>query len=142
MTAHKQRLSLAESRRQIYAYTAPAGSSPEELAVPAYWGNVLAKLQPGDRVEATEESGGWYCEYIVLSATDTGAQLQPLKGALLMGLAPRGKFNRDEDGLMVRHLGAHALWAVVQADGSVLKGGFETEQAAYQWLHTRRRAAA
>lgn len=140
MKATSSRLSLAEHARKIFHYKCAVGTQPEDLVNHSHWAGVFthAGASPGDRVEIVDENGTWYCEALIAAVDDRGASLVIIKGTMVENPQPRGLAPRPNDGFTVRSLGSHHGFAAVRPDGSVLRDGFSTENAAAAWLGSYR----
>ncbi len=119
--ASRERLETAEHRRTVWNYFATAGTAIEEVLKPAFWAPVSSRFEPWHRIEICEESGQWWGELLVQAVVDGGAVVHQLRFVELGGVGKTGALPSNATGARIEFLGAHRRWALVAADGRVLK---------------------
>src|SRR5688500_2936557 len=107
--ASEDRHQQAASVRRIHWFTAPSGTSIDDLMTPDYWQRIASKFQPLDRIEIVDDDHTYFAELIVLD-TSSGLRLMPLRGVDLQGVGARDAMPRDRTGVRAIHKGPHLRW--------------------------------
>lgn len=127
------RLELAEHQRNLHVAIPEHAVKFEELANPAYWAHVAARLRIGDRIEVMPEDGSYFAELIVQDAGKQFAKVAVLRHVKLEAIEVRGEDLSAE--YEVKWMGPAKKWRVMRRkDRSELRDGFATSDDATQWL--------
>lgn len=137
--ASMERLGESEHSRRVFWFTAPAGTTIDDLMTPAYWSRVASRLKPLDRVEVCDDEMTYFAEFIVLAADSDGLRLAPLRGVDLQGTGARDGMPRAKVGVQATYKGAFLKWCAYRGD-VLLKDKFETERACLQWISANQKA--
>lgn len=126
------RIQLAEFGRNVYMMSPEPGTSDNDLLESDYWSHVARRFKPCDRIEVYAEDGSSLIELHVLSAGPNWAKVVKLNkydfvGSKKQAAAPIGH--------SVKFSNPIKKWRILRdVDSSVLKDGFETEEAAHHYL--------
>lgn len=138
--ASEDRHEQAESVRRLHWYTAPAGTTIDDLMRLEYWERIARRFSPLDRIEIVDDDRTFFAELIVLD-TLGGLHLMPLRGVDLQNTGPRDAIPRNKTGVQAVYRGTFLKWVAVRGD-VVLRDRFETEASALQWIAGHAKAAA
>jgi hypothetical protein len=86
---------LAEHLTRHHVCTLPAGTPPEHLTDPSFWGLIAERLRPCDRVDVHDAGGNFYIELYVRSATP-GRPVAGTKGTVVVSILRRVDFDPVE----------------------------------------------
>ena len=115
-----------------FSATIPAGITEDEFMRPAYWDVVSVQFEPYSIVHVVAEDGAFYGQYLVTTASRTGAQLVKLMNIDLSGaheLAP------DDEEYEYRYRGPmHKHCVIRKADGQVVLAEQHSKAACLQWI--------
>ncbi len=137
------RLQLAEHIRQVWRFTAEAGTSFEDVSLPGFWEQIALKPaprpQPGDLIEILGETGAFFAELLVRSTSTEGILTVPLRAVQLGNLAPRDHDQRaletEASAYEIVHRGQFLKWAVIRkSDAHECKSGMASLDEAASWL--------
>lgn len=113
-----------------------AGTPPEALLTPEFWGNVSAKMKLGDTILALPRDGAWYGEFLVWDAGQNWAHVSGKGHAVRPEFGPVPGVNSDfiigndpVDGVVVR-----------RKDGTKVRGNFTNHEDARRWIMDHQRA--
>lgn len=138
--ADPERHQQAASVRRLHWFTAPSGTSIDDLLAAGYWERIATRFQPLDRIEIVDDDRSFYCELLVLD-TAGGLTLAPLRGVELQGAGAPDAMPRNTTGVRGVYRGPYLKWCAVRGD-VVLKDRFETERDCLQWIAGHAKAAA
>ena len=131
-TLSPDRIKEAEFVRTVFAVAVPAGTTLAEMASPAYWTHVAARLQNGSRLEVTPEDGAWYAELYVVACAKTWAKTVLLRQVALESSEP---LPDETHGFTIAWGGNLKKFRVVRdSDKAELKAEFPTKREAGAWL--------
>ena len=131
---------LAETRRNIWLVTATGTMTEDDVLAHAFWAHVSNKLQPCDEIIVFHESNEWRLELCVRSADRTGANVEVLVRSDWREVS-KGEHD-DGDSFAVRWRGPYDRYGVVRKEnGEVIKAGFQTKEAALEFLRDTSMAA-
>lgn len=134
------RFKAAEYQRQIYVVNPELGTMPEDLLRPEYWAHVGQQLKPFDRIEARAEDGGWFAEYLVVTAGRGFAQLSLL---MSKSLEEAVDMPVGSSAYKVEWAGPQHQYRVRRlSDNQVLKHGCQSKAEAERWLGEHVKAMA
>lgn len=118
-----------------WTVTVEAGTSLEDVANPAFFANVAARLHPYDHIRVRIDTGEYYAELMVLDCGRAWAKTVVLQKHKLV--------KDDQDGLVegadkdyeVKLQGPHKKWCVIRrSDKEIIKEGCVSKQDANLWL--------
>lgn len=69
----QSQLSTAETKRNIWVATIPAGTEVEDIFKPEFFCNVASQLLVGDRIECYPEEGTYFMEVYVIAVAERTA---------------------------------------------------------------------
>jgi hypothetical protein len=136
---HPRFFNAAEHVRAIYTATIPAGIEPKDLVSPAFWSHISANLRPWDRIECIAEDGAYFVELLVLSATQTDANVVQLNHKKL-DRVQAGEADLLKD-FEVSHTPATNWRVLRKKDRREVATGLKSRSEAITWLATNQRAA-
>lgn len=131
---------LAETRRNIWLATATGAVTEDDVLEHGFWVHVVRNIQPCDEIIVVPESNEWRMHLHVISVDKTGASV----GVLLR--SDWREIARDAldvgDAFAVRWRGPYDRYGVVRKEsGEVIKAGFQTKEAALEFLRDTSMAA-
>lgn len=134
-------LGLAETVRNVYRISPPAGSTPADALDPAFWVHVARLLRLGDKVEIMADD--WYAEATVLEVGSRA--LGGVRVAFTHG--PVDLVNDvalpDQELFEPKWGGPNGGWMVVRkADGEVVKKNLPGKEAVARWIDSHMKAMA
>lgn len=134
-------LKIAESVRNLYQITAPAGADPADLIDPAFWVHVARLMRMGDKIEVLAADASWYAELRVMEVGKTssfGARLaftlHPVELKNDRQLPPLNDYEARPYG---------SVWHVYKnGTDDPVKVDLPSQEAALKWITSQRRAMA
>lgn len=131
---------LAEQRRNIWLATASGVITEADVLEHSFWAHVARHLQPCDEIIVMHESNEWRLHLAVLSVDKVGASVGVIIANNWREVA---KDALDvSDAFSVRWRGPYDRFGVVRKDtGEVIKAGFQTKEAALDFLRETSMAA-
>lgn len=133
-------LTAAEYQRNEWVAKPEAGTSLEEMLVPAYWANVAKTMKQWDRVEVRPADGSWYAELLVRVVEPFAVLVHVLRR---VEFKPTLKAKSEIDvpeGYEIKFRGK-AGWCIVRNDdNTILKEKEDSKEAALVWLQAHLRA--
>lgn len=120
---YSNRLTLAETIRNVFQATVEPTISREDLRDPKFWCHVAKQFQPYTRIEVVTDDGQYFCELIVLSSGNNWAKVQELRYIELGSKVADVDESRSE--YEVAWKGPVRKHAIIRkADGEIIKEGF------------------
>ena len=139
----RNRFHGAEFKRQIFVADVEQNTQLEDIANPAFWGNISNQLGLFDRIEVRCEDGSWIAELLVLEATNTYARVKILNCIELEEQEVAQTAIAAPSGYEVFHRGTHHKWAVKRlSDSEVIHNGESSRAAAHAWVAEHMKAVA
>ncbi|MGE0151778.1 MAG: hypothetical protein AB7R90_04120 [Reyranellaceae bacterium] len=133
------RLRPAEAMWRTHAVLVESSLPREAILEPDFWGHVVSRLSPLDRIEVMDDGAAWLAVLLVRAVGEREAVVVPLWSAELRTTgslsAPAG------DDLRPRWGGHKAKWIVVRGE-TVLREGMTSREAAETWIRSHRKALA
>lgn len=134
-------LKIAESVRNLYQITAPAGAKPGDLTDPAFWVHVARLMRMGDKIEVLASDASWYAELRVMEVGKTGSF-----GARLAFTLPPVELKNDSQLPALNDYEARpygSVWHVYKnGTDDPVKVDLPSQEAALKWITSHRRAMA
>lgn len=131
---------LAEQRRNIWLATAGGVVTEDDVLTHDFWAHVAMKLQPCDEIIVLHESNEWRVHLSVLSVDKAGAAVGVIMANDWREVAKDALDASDV--FTVRFRGPYDRYCVVRKDnGEVIKKGFQTKEAALEFLRDTSMAA-
>ena len=125
------RVQMAEGGRNVHLYTAPSGTEPDDMLVPAYWGLVCKNFRPYDHIEVRTDDGAFWGEYIILASDRTWAKVHPLRVVDL----PNAQVEEIDPAYKIEWKGPHLKFCVLRTEnGSAVHEGEQERSGAVAWL--------
>lgn len=135
------RLLPAEAVIARHAFVIEYGATKEDLLRPELWVHVARWLTPGARVEVMTEDLSWIAEVIVRDVGQNSATVALISYTQLSA----GDFIHavgQSEALTVEWKGIGRKYSVIrESDKAVLRHGFNTRDAADQWVKNHHKAA-
>lgn len=132
-----QCVSAEYCRRDMIA-SPEAGTSIDDMLVPAYWAHVARELRALDRIEVRPADGTWWAELLVRVVEPVAVRVYVLR---YERFAPVAAVTAEAPpGYTVRFRGAERFVVIRDADGEVVHSKEPTKEHALAWLsgHLRR----
>ena len=124
---------LAEQRRNIWLATANGAMTEDDVLAHGFWAHISRHIQPCDEIIVIHESNEWRMWLNVLSVGKTGANVGVLLRSDWREIA--GEALDSGDSFTVRWRGPYDRYGVVRKEtGEVIKAGFQTKEAALEFL--------
>ena len=125
---------LAKDRQQrmVYLYNVPESVDYALLLTPSYWSNIAVEFQVGDELIVHPQDMAYYARLLVVSAERRAVKMYELQKVNI-----RDNASSDEDGEYIikwRRKGKNSI--IRTSDNEVIKSGFDTKQAASEYLET------
>lgn len=135
MSLDPARFALDEHVNCNWTVTVEAGTSLEDVANPAFFANIAARLHPYDHIRVRVDTGEYYAELLVLDCGRAWAKTFVLSKYALTNDADNGLSTGADKDYFVKSLGPHKKWCVLRkSDKEVIKEGCGTERDANLWL--------
>ena len=135
---HPSRFKNAEQERQIWMIVPEHGTSFEDLLEPPYWAHVSKFLKPNAHIEIAPEDASYFAELIVRSVGLMSAHVAVLRHIELgqVPLPAAQSFAVEYRGPLMKHS------VIRKRDGYAIATGYDTQDAAFQWLAANSRTLA
>lgn len=135
---HPSRFKVAEQERNLWLVYPEHGTEFEDLLEPSYWSHIAKNLRPGARIEVLAEDGSYWAELLVRATGNLSASVHPLRKVDLgnIPLPEASSFAVEYRGPVLKHA------VIRKRDGSSIQSGFDTQEAAMQWLGLNSRTLA
>ena len=131
---------LAEQRRNIWLASADGDLTEEDVTDHGYWAHVARLINPSDGIIIIPASNEWRMHLYVLSVDKVGAAVAVLSRHDFREIATDAM--DAGDAFAVRWRGPYDRFGVVRKDtGEVIKAGFQTKEAALEFLRDTSMAA-
>jgi hypothetical protein len=128
-----ERLAEAESRRRIFDFVIPRGTTPEQLLEPERWTKLAQHLKPWDRIELRSDDASFFGEALVRDIDAKGVHLAMLYGFSVDRVGAIGSAKRSANGERIEHRGEFERWCVLRGD-KIISSKHPTEAQAAAWL--------
>lgn len=118
----------------------PKEVTKDDILAPEFWAHHAARLRAYDEIRAVSGDGTWIAYLIVTDCSRTWAKVKLREFVTLTGsdVAQTQAANADLQAIMdtheVKHRGPHKWSIVRKSDRAVIEQGFESKDAADQWL--------
>ena len=122
-------ITQADYARVVWRLTPEAGTTPEDILVPAYYAHVAKQLKPGAKIEVTPVDGSWYAELYVRSSDAISAKVALLELYTFDEVA-----QVEAAAFEIKHRGPKG-WSVVRtSDKAVVFENGKAKDEASQWI--------
>jgi hypothetical protein len=139
-TLNERYFALAETRRNVWLATVDDGVTEEDVLNHAFWSHNARHIRPSDEIIIVPVSGEWRMHLYVIRTDKLGADVALLHKHDFREMASEAL--DAGDALAVRWRGPHAQFGVVRKDsGQVVKDGFPTKEAAFDFIRDTAQAA-
>ena len=140
----RNRFHSAEFKRQIWVVDVEQNTKLDDIANPAFWGNVSNQMSQFDWIEVRCEDGSWIAELLVLeSVPNAYTRVKVMSCFELEEREAAQDAVTGPSGYEVFHRGTHHKWAVKRlSDNEVIHNGEPTRSAAYAWVAEHMKAVA
>lgn len=134
----RQRMGLAEHKRQDWVIDAEQGTLPDDVMKTEYWAHVAAEFSQWDTVEVREESGAWIMKLRITACDRNWARMYAEAFYDLSKVSTLAPDDAVKYHVVFR--GSHKKHCVVRiSDGALLQEGFQTKALAEEWLRNHER---
>jgi hypothetical protein len=120
----------AEFARTVYVVSADHGSSPSDFLKPEAWVHVAKQFRPGDHIEVASESGAWFMELYVRSATATDVTVTALRTVML----DNPPADTEASGYDIGYAKGDKWRIVRKADKTVVASGMASRADCESWV--------
>lgn len=122
----------AEFVRTVWCLTAEHGATLADVSKPESWAHVARAFKAGDRIEVVPESGEWFAELYVRSATSNGLKVVVLREVVFdEPPAPAASEPEDYD---VSYSKTEKWRVVRKSDKAVMVSGLASKAEGEAWL--------
>jgi hypothetical protein len=129
----------ADTVRTVRFVSLPEGVPLESLLVPEAWAHVGKFMQPRDIIEVWPDDGSFRAELVVRDCGQLWAKVEVLSRKDFGEVESKS----DDPQYEVVYAGPHHKHRVVRvSDKEVIRHGFETKDAAQDWLKNHQKALA
>ena len=131
------RWKLREQANAEHTITMELGTTMEDVAKPAYFAHIAAKLTPYDKIIVRADDGKIYGELLVLAVSHAWVKTYPLHWVDLdkVNASVSAKGAESMSGFTIEHKGPHLQWCVVRKNPSgIVHSGEPDEERARSWL--------
>lgn len=135
MSLDPARFALDEHVNCNWTVTVEAGTSLEDVANPAFFANIAAKLHPYDHIRVRIDTGEYYAVLLVLDCGRAWAKTFVLSKHDLTKNHDEGPSAGADKDYLIKFQGPHKKWCVIRkSDKEVIKEGCSAERDANLWL--------
>lgn len=137
----ERRFDLAEQKHNRWFAGVENSVSIDDVMNPEFWGHVARNLRPCDEIVVYPDSCEWRLHLHVVSVNRQGATVAKLAyNDFTTGDVVAGE---DPTGLIAKWAGPIRMWEVVRKDdGSMVKSGVPTKEAAFDYIRDTERKVA
>lgn len=134
------RLRPAEACWRTHGVLVEAGTARTAILEPGFWGNVVQRLRPLDRIEVIDEQGRWLAVLLVRAVGQSEAVVAPLWSVDFDEAAlPKEKAPEFE----AKWIGHRSRWAVLRSiDKSIVREGMQSREEAEEYIRSHVKALA
>lgn len=134
------RMRPAEASWRTHGVLVEAGTAREAILQPAFWGNVVQRLRPLDRIEVMDDQARWLAVLLVRAVGPSEAVVAPLWGVdFEAATLPREQAPEFE----AKWMGHRSRWAVLRAaDKSIVREGMQSRTEAEDYIRSHVKALA
>lgn len=135
----ESRLRLAEFARQVHHVVPEDGTKFEDILREEFWAMVSHKFKPCDLIEVHAEDGSYFAQLYIRAAGRNWAKVALINR---VDLEPAGAAIGSTE-YEATWKGPHHKFAVVRlSDSQIIKSGFDTREAAGEYIKSHQKAMA